>query len=479
MMQGIDLKTVSAATAILKDRLEDLPQMLIEGEVSNLRPPNASGHLYFTLGDETAKLNAAFFAYRQRLHPPPVFHNGDKVHALGRFSLYPPSGSYHLVVEKLLLADGQGVLKERFEALKKKLFEEGLCDPSRKRPLPKLPKRIGIVTAPTGAAIRDILNILNRRFPNLHILLAPCRVQGQEAVEEIAHAIALLNRHFGPESDEPLDAMIVGRGGGSLEDLWCFNEERVARAVVASRIPVISAVGHEPDIASTDFVADVRAPTPSAAAELICGCKDEIEQQLAIKKERLLVAMRSGYATARNRVRYYEGSALFRDPMHVLELRSQAIDHFDSRLTNLCTHLFMQQTRRIREAELRLEALRSHLISEAQGRNERTFVRMQHALERSLERAQSLIREHQAKLEAYNPFAVLSRGYALTTNARGEVITDVKQVTAGETLDVRLHQGVLKVTAQTSEPLHSPQSAVTKRRTRRQGQDKDPSSLEA
>ena len=187
--------SVSGATAIIKDRLDDLPRMTVEGEVSNLRPPNASGHLYFTLGDAGARLNVTFFAFRQKAQGAvPPFANGDKVRVTGRIALYAPHGSYQLNAERLERADGPGELLQRFEALKRKLYAEGLCDPARKRPLPRLPQRIGIVTAPTGAAIRDILTILGRRRPNLHILLAPCRVQGPEAASEIAHAIALLNR---------------------------------------------------------------------------------------------------------------------------------------------------------------------------------------------------------------------------------------------------------------------------------------------
>lgn len=436
--------SVSEVTAAVKDRLEDLPRYVIEGEVSNLRPPNTSGHLYFTLGDETAKLGAAFFAHWQRRQADPVtFKNGEKVRATGKLSVYPPSGSYHLIVEHIERADGEGELKERFEKLKQKLFDEGLCDPARKRRLPILPKRIGIVTAPSGAAIRDILNILNRRFPNLQILISPCRVQGNEAVEEIAIAIERLNRHFGPDSAEPLDAMIIGRGGGSLEDLWCFNEERVARAVVASRIPVISAVGHEPDVAITDFVADLRAPTPSAAAELICGCKEDLEKQLQQKKERLLVAMRTSYANARTRVRYYEGSALFRDPMHALELRSQKIDILEHRLASACQTECTQRTRRVSDLSSRLETLGVQLFATAQRRLELTLTQMEHLLTRTLDRARGTLREKEAKLEAYNPFAVLKRGYALTTNANGEVITDVTQVSLGDSLSIRLHHGAL------------------------------------
>lgn len=445
--------SVSEVTAAIKDRLDDMPRYMVEGEVANLRPPNTSGHLYFSLSDETAKLSAAFFAHWQRRQPDlPPFQNGDKVRVTGKLSLYPPSGSYHLIVEHLERADGAGELKARFDALKKKLFAEGLCEPSRKRSLPLLPKRIGIVTAPSGAAIRDILNILNRRFPNLHIILSPCRVQGTEAVEEIATAIERLNRHFGPESDEPLDAMIVGRGGGSLEDLWCFNEERVARAVAASRIPTISAVGHEPDIAITDFVADLRAPTPSAAAELICGCKEDLEKRLHQSKDRLLIAMRTSYANARTRIRYYESSALFRDPMHTLELRSQKIDLLEHRLSNVCQRCLAHHQQKLTDLAMRFESIGMQHFSGTHRKLDLILTQMAHLVTRTLDRAQSELREKASKLQAYNPFNVLKRGYALTTNAKGEVITEASQAAPGEALSIRLHHGRIEASVtKTSE----------------------------
>ena len=327
--------SVSAATAIIKDRLEDLPRMTVEGEVSNLRPPNASGHLYFTLGDDRAKLNVTFFAMRQRAQGDvPRFGNGSKLRVTGTIALYPPHGSYQLNALRVDLADGAGELLLRFEALRRRLLAEGLCDPARKRRLPRLPRRVAKVNAPTGPANRDNQNILARRYPDLHILVAPCRVQGPEAAEEIARAIETLNAHFGPDSPEPVDAMIVGRGGGSLEDLWPFNEERVARAVAASRIPVISAVGHEPDVAITDFVADLRAPTPSAAAELLCGCKEDFRRALADAKDRLIKALRVAYAAARAELRRHEAAPLLRDPLRCLETRAQALDALDARLAH-------------------------------------------------------------------------------------------------------------------------------------------------
>ncbi len=445
--------SVSGATAIIKDRLEDLRPMTIEGEVSNLRPPNASGHLYFTLGDDGAKLNATFFAFRQQAQGKvPTFGNGGRVRVTGRITLYAPHGSYQLNVERLETVDGTGLLLQRFEELKRKLYAEGLCSAERKRALPKLPRRVGIVTAPTGAAVLDVLNILSRRSPNLHIVVAPCRVQGPEATEEIARAIELLNAHFGPDSAEPLDAMIVGRGGGSLEDLWCFNEERVARAVAASRIPVISAVGHEPDVAITDFVADLRAPTPSAAAELICGRTEDFARALAEAKERLLNALRAGYREARTTLRRYESSALFRDPLQILESRAQRMDALEARLKHALITATINAQRRLMQKTVALERLGGTIQPRAKQRLSELNLRMAFALQRALDAKRTALTTVSARLEAYNPAAVLARGYALATDAEGRVLTDAAQVQAGDAVTIRLAAGAFsaQVLARTS-----------------------------
>ena len=444
--------SVSGATAIIKDRLDDLPRMTVEGEVSNLRPPNASGHLYFTLGDAAARLNVTFFAFRQKAQGTvPPFANGGKVRVTGRISLYAPHGSYQLNAERLELAEGPGDLLQRFETLKRKLFAEGLCDPARKRPLPRLPRRVGVVTAPTGAAIRDILNVLGRRYPNLHILIAPCRVQGPEAAAEIAAAVSLLNRAFGPGSPEPLDAMIVGRGGGSLEDLWPFNEEVVARAVAASGIPVISAVGHEPDVAITDFVADLRAPTPSAAAELICGRKEDFERALADARERLLKALRVAWAAARADLRRHASSALFRDPLHYLENRAQRLDAQETRLSRSLEGALGAAQRRLSARELALERAGAAAFPRAQRRLADRAQRLGFALTQALDRRAAALAARAAKLGALDPFAVLRRGYALAADAAGRVLTDPAQARPGDRLTLTLAKGTLAATVAEAE----------------------------
>ena len=439
--------SVSGATAIIKDRLEDLPRMTVEGEVSNLRPPNASGHLYFTLGDAGARLNVTFFAFRQKAQGAvPAFANGGKVRVTGRVALYAPHGSYQLNAERVELADGAGELLRRFEALRRKLVAEGLCDAARKRPLPRLPRRVGVVTAPTGAAIRDILTVLGRRYPNLHIILAPCRVQGPEAAEEIARAVELLNAAFGPDSPEPLDALIVGRGGGSLEDLWPFNEERVARAVAASRIPTISAVGHEPDQAITDFVADLRAPTPSAAAELLCGRKEDFERALADAKDRLIKALRVAWAAARAELRRHEAAALFRDPLRYLEAHAQRVDALEARLGHALGARLADEGRRLAARELALERAGAGAFPRAERRVADLGARLGFALRRAADAASAAAATRAARLEALNPYAVLRRGYALATDARGRILTDAAQARPGDAIALRLAKGSLAAT---------------------------------
>ncbi len=460
--------SVSSATAIIKDRLDDLPVMTVEGEVSNYRPANASGHLYFTIGDDTAKLDTIFFAYaRQRQGETPAFENGSRVRVTGKIGLYAPSGRYALHITKLELCDGIGELLKRFEALKQQLYAEGLCDPARKRPLPILPKRIGIVTAPTGAAIRDILSILERRFPNLHILIAPCRVQGQEATEEIARAIELLNQHFGPESDEPLDAMIVGRGGGSLEDLWCFNEERVVRAVAASRIPVISAVGHEPDTALTDFVADLRAATPSAAAELLCARKDDLAATLQDRKARLLQAMRGASIVALNAVhrhgitfdrmqgRYVtriEEAALSRVWNNYLSAQSQRIDLLETQSRSALSEAIPRAQQHLTQAMLRLERVKGAFLPRAQQLISDRTTRLDFAFNRAYDALTAHLRATTAQLEAYNPYAVLRRGYALVTDASGRTLTDARHTSPHEQISIHLASGSISAEVLSTSP---------------------------
>ena len=405
---------VSELARLIKAALEnEFGNVWIEGEISNLRRPT-SGHLYFTLKDAEAQLAAVLFRGNQ-LGLKLELRDGLKIRAYGQVTAYEKSGQCQIVVRRVEEA-GKGSLQEQFEALKKKLAAEGLFAEERKKKLPLLPQHIGIVTSPSGAAIRDILNILNRRFPNLHILITPVRVQGEGAAQEIAAAIDLLNARGG------VDVLIVSRGGGSLEDLWCFNEEVVARAIARSRIPVISAVGHEIDFTISDFVADLRAPTPSAAAELLVGSKETFEQQVRQGGARLARALQTQTLVLRNRLIAAAGSYVFREPQNLV--------------------------RRLRD---RLDTLRAAMASElrsaAQKRSQQVDelgLRLTHRLEFWRAARQQDVRRLESHLKALSPLAVLERGFSLTSTADGKIIRDAAKAPVGTTLKTRLAHGNLE-----------------------------------
>ena len=295
-MENRLIYTVSELTAKLKTHLKlFFPNIWVEGEISNLRIPS-SGHYYFTLKDSQSQIRGVMFRSQQRILPF-VPEDGMRVICRGRVNVYEPRGEYQLLVETLE-PKGKGALQLAFEQLKKKLQAEGFFNEERKRPIPTLPGRIAIITSPTGAALRDILKILNRRFSNLEILIVPVKVQGDEAPGEIARALTIVNMQHAA------DVIIVARGGGSLEDLWAFNTELVARAIFTSAIPVISAVGHEIDFTIADFVADLRAPTPSAAAELVVRDKQELQQMLSHYSIRLKNTLRNCLEQNRSTIGY-------------------------------------------------------------------------------------------------------------------------------------------------------------------------------
>ncbi|MEI7437312.1 MAG: exodeoxyribonuclease VII large subunit [bacterium] len=406
--------TVGAFTRLVKGLMEQaFGSVWVEGEISNLRRP-PSGHSYFTLKDADAQLRTVMWkSDLQRLRTS--LHDGLRVRVWGQVTVYERDGQYQLVARQIE-ESGQGDLQAAFEALKRKLEAEGLFKPERKRPLPMLPRHIGIVTSPSGAAIRDILNILGRRYPNLHVVIAPARVQGGGAAEEIAAAIALLNRR--PE----LEVLIVGRGGGSIEDLWAFNEEVVARAIAGSAIPVISAVGHETDFTIADFVADLRAPTPSAAAELVVGCKQAFEETLAAQAARLTRAARHGVLTARMRYNRTAGHYVFREPGNAARL-------YRTRLAAL-----MERARHALTG-----ALQAH-----QQRLDDLALRMVHRSTLATTTAAQRLRLAERQLTAYNPLAVLARGYSVTTLLDGRVVRSAAEAPPGTRVHNRLASGSIE-----------------------------------
>jgi exodeoxyribonuclease VII large subunit len=432
--------TVSDVSERIKIVLEDtFFDIWVEGELSNLRMPS-SGHMYLTLKDEHSQLRAVLFKMQRRyLRFDPK--DGMSVVARGRIALYEPRGEYQLVID-YLEPKGVGALQIAFEQLKARLAHAGLFDLARKRPLPVLPRVIGVVTSPTGAVIHDMLQILRRRFANLRVCLYPVRVQGDGAAEEIARGVEALNRYPG------VDVIIVARGGGSLEDLWAFNEETVARAIYTSTIPVISAIGHETDYTIADFVADVRAPTPSAAAELVIRHKAELNAELRVAAQRLERAVSYRLDALRARLDACRQRRVLKDPWAPLRTLEQRLDELSARLVRA----IRTRVRLSQEGLERCEAAVTHLSPLLQvglGRARLT------ASERRLIAAQAggVRREREelerltATLQALSPLAVLARGYSICRHpSDGRVIREAHAVTPGMPLAVTLWQGSLQCT---------------------------------
>lgn len=402
---------IAELTRLIKNALEDtFGEVWIEGEISNVRHPS-SGHYYFTIKDETAQINAVMFRGSQRSLRFQLL-DGLKVQAFGQISVYERSGVYQIIVRQIEEA-GKGSLQAAFEALKKKLREEGLFNEDRKKPLPLLPRHIGVVTSPTGAAIRDILKVVSRRFPNLHVVLAPVRVQGESAAKEIAAAIKLLNARGG------LDVMIVGRGGGSLEDLWCFNEEIVARAIAGSRIPVISAVGHEIDFTISDFVADVRAATPSAAAEQVIDRKEILEQRLEEIRARQVGSLRECLLAVRNRLIAAGRSYVFAQPRELAK----------------------QHRQRMSELGLRIQHSSGDKLRETLQRLDDVSLRISHGMQGASQRGKQDMKRLEVQLRALNPRAVLVRGYSITMDGQRQVLRVAKKLEQGQRVHTIVAEG--------------------------------------
>ncbi len=320
----------------------------VGGEVGSLTL-HRSGHAYFSIKDAASQLRACYFSGARNCAAAGV-RNGSQVELFGNLSVYEARGEYQFNVRQLRIA-GLGDLQRRFEELKRKLAAEGLFDQQRKRPIPLLPRRIGVVTSPTGAAIRDFLQIINRRFPNVNIRIYPCRVQGAGAAAEVARGVEFFNRTRGA------DVIVVTRGGGSMEDLWPFNEEELARAVAGSEIPVISAVGHEIDFSICDFAADLRVPTPSAAAELVIGRRQELAQRLDRIGKDLANALRFRFSDAKARLDRAAGSFVFREPVHLVEMRRQQLDELENRIAAGAERILMQSRARLDRLAGTLDAL--------------------------------------------------------------------------------------------------------------------------
>jgi len=427
--------TVSELTREIKDILEDkFPNVWVEGEVSNLRIP-PSGHIYFTLKDDSSQIRAVLFKMQARTLR---FIPEDGLHLIcrGRVSLYEKRGDYQLILESIE-PKGIGALQLAFLQLKEKLEKEGLFDPTQKKQIPMIPRKIGIVTSPTGAVIQDMLHILERRFENLHLLLYPVRVQGEGASSEIAEGIKYFNQRT------EVDVIIVGRGGGSLEDLWAFNEEVVARAIYHSKIPIISAVGHETDYTIADFVADLRAPTPSAAAELVVRDKREIKNILRYLEgglENQIIQMLGGYRTTLSHLR-----KIFREPRKKIEEYFLRADDLANRFRLLTLwvlrrkrerNLYLHESLLLRNPMQRVKTLR-FIIFEAK---KRLGQNIKYSIEIQRQRVGGIL----GKLDSLSPISILRRGYSITRKLPSlEILRDVSHVKEGDNVEIKLHQGAL------------------------------------
>lgn len=429
-----EVLTVSQLNQRTRQLLEDVfNQVCVEGEVSNLARP-ASGHLYFTLKDANAQVKCAFFR-QNALRSRQALENGARIKVTARVSLYEGRGDYQLIVERIEAA-GEGALRAAFEALKQQLLAEGLFAPERKQPLPQFPKRIGVVTSPTGAVWQDILSVFARRAPQVSLTLVPTAVQGQEATAQIIRALHLADQ-------AKFDAIILARGGGSLEDLWCFNEESVARAIAKCETVVVSAIGHETDVSISDFVADVRAPTPTAAAELLAPEHSVLLQRIQQLQLRLQRRMTEHLNT--HKLQLKSLYARLRHPRQHIESSMQRLDSLDARLLRALKQQHLQKQQRLNTLVTQLQYY--HPQSRINADRER-LEHFQHLLVKNMQsvlahRKDKFLRHAQA-LNLVSPLATLERGYSILFDEQ-QAVRSTQQLSIGQQLTARLSDGSARI----------------------------------
>lgn len=441
MPEADNILSVSQLTRQIRTLLEgEIGEVWVQGEISNHRL-QTSGHQYFTLKDAGAQISCVLFR-GAAMRSSARLADGVQVQIHGELSVYEPRGQYQLVV-KTVQPKGQGALQAKFEALKRRLYEEGLFDDEHKKPIPKFPSVVALVTSPTGAAIRDMLNILTRRAPWVRILVFPVRVQGQGAEREIAAAIEALNRAEELGLPKP-DTLIVGRGGGSLEDLWNFNEEVVARAIFGSAIPVVSAVGHEIDFTIADFAADLRAPTPSAAAELVAPDAMELRRHFEAMERTLKHRVLTTLEHHEQVIELTAKGALLREPPRLLQEAEQSLDDLESRWRMASRETLRAWADTLVNMQQVLSRYHpARVVAEAGHRVTLTGHRLGQAVTLALrgfgERADSKAQ----MLKLLGPESVLSRGFSYTTDAKGKVLTDADEVKPGDEIITRLARGTV------------------------------------
>jgi exodeoxyribonuclease VII large subunit len=432
-----DVYTPSRLNREARTMLErGFPALWVEGEISNLSRPS-SGHWYFSLKDDTAQLRCAMFRQKNlmiRFTPKDGMH----VQIRGRVSLYEARGDYQFIVDHVEEA-GEGALRRQFELLKTKLAAEGLFAVERKRTLPTLPRRIGVITSPTGAAVRDVLHILRRRFCSIPVLIYPVPVQGAAAAPLIAAAI----RFASARAD--CDVLVLVRGGGSLEDLWAFNEEVVARAIFESRIPIVSGIGHEVDFTIADFVADVRAPTPSGAAELVAPDCNEWLRSIAQVSRQLSATLQRQLARRRERMGWLQRRLAQLHPGIELQQRGQRLDELEQRLARGLRHLLLRQRSALAHEMARLRHASPTLrLANANARLQTSDAHLARLIRKRIEAVRTRCELAAGRLNAVSPLATLQRGYAIVTNAAGTVVTDARTLDDADIIEAKLAQGSVR-----------------------------------
>lgn len=443
-VDGRDIYTVSRLNREARALLErGFGSLWLAAELSNFSRPS-SGHWYFSLKDGGAQIRCAMFRQRNLLATLTP-REGQQVLVRGRISLYEPRGDYQFIVEHVEDA-GQGALKREFERLKTKLAAEGLFDTARKRPLPRLPRRIGVITSPSGAAIRDVLHVLARRFAAVPVLIYPAPVQGAQAAPELIAALKLAAQRA------ECDLLMLVRGGGSLEDLWAFNDEALARQIGASPIPVLTGIGHEVDFTIADFAADVRAPTPSAAAEMAVPDAAEFTRFFAHRAARLAQALARRLEDFRRRLAFLERRAALVSPMARLSQRAQQLDELEQRLLRAMRQRFAQARAALLERQSSL--WRHSPVQQWQttcARSSQLQVRLVVAIRSRLHRARARMAPLERTLQAVSPLATLDRGYAILTTESGAVLRDAAQVAAGQVIQARLARGRVRARVEQTE----------------------------
>ena len=430
-----EVLSVSQLNSRARLLLEDVfAGIWVEGEISNLAKP-ASGHIYFTLKDSQAQVRCALFR-QNAAKVRQALRDGLAVKVRGRVSLFEGRGDYQLILDAVEPA-GDGALRLAFEALKEKLGAEGLFAAERKVALPAHPKRIGIVSSPSGAVIRDIISVFRRRAPQVELCLIPTAVQGREATAQIVRALQLAD-------SQGFDALILARGGGSMEDLWCFNEEAVARAIDACTTPIVSAVGHETDVSIADFVSDVRAPTPSAAAELLAPDGSELVQRLHNLQRRLILRMQN--RLERERMRLDGLSRRMRNPGERLRQHAQRLDDLEMRLTRACQRQLNARRERLTRLRARLAVQHPERALKLLDQRLGTLAeRLQRAMREGLKGRRLQLQTQMHTLNAVSPLATLGRGYSILLDERGRAIRNAADTRPGQRLKARLGQGELDV----------------------------------